>query len=73
MTASPRILAFAASARRESLNRKFLALAVQAAREAGGEVTLIDLNDFALPLYHGGMLISQLHKTRHTAIDIQFM
>jgi NAD(P)H-dependent FMN reductase len=55
MTASPRILAFAASARRESLNRKFLALAVQAAREAGGEVTLIDLNDFALPLYHGAL------------------
>jgi chromate reductase, NAD(P)H dehydrogenase (quinone) len=53
VAASPRILAFAGSARRESLNRKFLALAVQAAREAGGEVTLLDLNDFALPLYHG--------------------
>ena len=52
---SPRILAFAASARRESLNRKFLALAVQAAREAGGEVALVDLNDFALPLYHGDL------------------
>ena len=55
MTPPPKILAFAASARRESLNRKFLSLAVQAAREAGGEVTLVDLNDYALPLYHGDL------------------
>jgi chromate reductase len=51
----PRILAFAASARRESLNRKFLAFAVEAARQAGGEVTLLDLNDYALPLYDGDL------------------
>jgi NAD(P)H-dependent FMN reductase len=49
----PRLLAFAGSARRESLNRKFLAVAVAAAREAGAEVTLLDLNDTVLPLYHG--------------------
>jgi NAD(P)H-dependent FMN reductase len=53
MATSPRILAFAGSARRESLNRKFLAIAVAAAREAGGDVTLLDLNDYVLPLYHG--------------------
>lgn len=50
-----RILAFAGSARRESLNRKLLAVAVQDAREAGAEVTLVDLNDFSLPLYHGDL------------------
>ncbi|MSU65005.1 MAG: NADPH-dependent oxidoreductase [Opitutus sp.] len=55
MANSLRILAFAGSARRESLNRKFLAAAVQATREAGGEVTLLDLNDYALPLYHGDL------------------
>lgn len=55
MAAPPRILAFAASARRESLNRRFLALAVVAVKEAGGEVTLLDLNDFAMPLYHGDL------------------
>ena len=55
MASPPRILAFSASARRDSLNRKFLALAVEAAREAGGAVTLLDLNDFALPLYHGDL------------------
>ena len=55
MTASPRILAFSCSARRESLNRKLLAVAVSAVREAGGEITLIDLNDYELPLYHGDL------------------
>ena len=55
MPTAPRILAFAGSARRESLNRKFLAIAVAAAREAGGEVTLLDLNDYVLPLYHGDL------------------
>ena len=55
MPDSPRILAFSGSARRESLNRKFLAAAVAAVREAGGEVTLIDLNDYVLPLYHGDL------------------
>lgn len=55
MATTLRILAFAGSARRESLNRKFLAVAVQAAREAGAEVTLVDLNDYALPLYHGDL------------------
>jgi chromate reductase len=55
MAAKPTILAFSASARRESLNRKFLAVAVGDAREAGGEVTLIDLNDFVLPLYNGDL------------------
>ena len=54
-TAAPRLLAFSGSARRESLNRKFLAVAVQAARDAGGEVTLLDLNDYVLPLYHGDL------------------
>lgn len=51
----PRILAFSGSARRESLNRKLLAVVVAAARDAGGEVTLLDLNDYPLPLYHGDL------------------
>ena len=50
-----RILAFSGSARRESLNRKLLAVTVQAVRDAGGEVTLLDLNEVPLPLYHGDL------------------
>lgn len=55
MANPPRILAFSGSARRDSLNRKLLAVAVEATRAAGGEVTLLDLNDFVLPLYHGDL------------------
>ncbi|HEY9397659.1 MAG TPA: NAD(P)H-dependent oxidoreductase, partial [Burkholderiales bacterium] len=51
----PRILAFAGSARRESLNRKLLNIAVQAAIEAGAAVTVLDLNDYPLPIYHGDL------------------
>ncbi len=46
-----RILAFASSTRRESFNKKLVAIAAQGAREAGAEVTLIDLKDFPLPLF----------------------
>jgi len=47
----PRILAFAGSTRRESFNKKLVQIAVKGAREAGAEVTLIDLKDFPLPLF----------------------
>jgi len=53
MASTPRILALSGSARAGSLNRKFLTAAVDAVREAGAEVTLLDLNEFPLPLYHG--------------------
>lgn len=55
MPDAPRILAFSGSARRESLNRKLLAVAVGAVRDAGGQVTLLDLNELAMPLYHGDL------------------
>ena len=47
----PRILAFAGSLRRESFNKKLVAIAAHGAREAGAEVTLIELVDFPLPLF----------------------
>jgi NAD(P)H-dependent FMN reductase len=50
-----RILAFCGSARLQSFNRKFLAEAVEAARAAGCEVTLADLNEFVLPIFNGDL------------------
>lgn len=50
-----RILAFAGSARRESLNKKLARAATQYARDAGAEATFIDLDDYPLPLYHGDL------------------
>jgi chromate reductase len=55
MPTVPRILAFSGSARRESLNRKLLAVVVEATKAAGAEVTLLDLNQYELPLYHGDL------------------
>ncbi len=48
---SAKILAFAGSTRRNSYNKKLVRHAAQAAETAGAEVTLIDLRDFALPLF----------------------
>ena len=50
-----RILAFAGSARRDSLNKKLIGIGARLAREAGAEVTLIDLDDFPMPVYHGDL------------------
>jgi NAD(P)H-dependent FMN reductase len=50
MTA-PKILAFAGSTRKDSYNKQLIRIAVQGARAAAAEVTLIDLKDFPLPLF----------------------
>jgi NAD(P)H-dependent FMN reductase len=48
-TMTPRILAFAGSTRRDSFNKRLVPIACRGARDAGAEVTLIDLKDFPLP------------------------
>lgn len=50
-----KILVFAGSARRDSLNRRLARLAAVAVTAAGGEATLIDLSEFDMPLYHGDL------------------
>ncbi len=47
----PKIVAFAGSTRSGSFNKKLIRLAAEAARNAGAEVTLVDLRDLALPLF----------------------
>ncbi len=54
-----RILAFSGSARKDSLNKKLIRVAVAAATAAGGEVTLIDLDDYPMPVYHGDLEIRE--------------
>ena len=46
-----KILAFAGSLRKDSLNKKLVKIAAQGAQEAGAQVTYIDLKDYPLPLY----------------------
>jgi NAD(P)H-dependent FMN reductase len=49
------ILAFSGSTREESFNKKILKSAVSGAKNAGADVTLIELSDFNLPLYDGDL------------------
>lgn len=55
MAETTRILAFAGSARRESLNKKLLAAVVAETRAAGAEVTVIDFKELPIPLYEGDL------------------
>ncbi len=71
-----RIIAFAGSTRTDSYNKKILKIAVYGAREAGAEVTVVDLRDYPMPLYDGdleekegipenGKKLKELFKTHH--------
>lgn len=53
MTTEIKLLAFAGSARRDSLNRQLLNAAVASARNQGAEVTVLELKSDTLPLYDG--------------------
>lgn len=50
-----KLLAFAASLRQASLNRKLIRVAAELARAAGAEVDLADFREFDMPLYDGDL------------------
>jgi NAD(P)H-dependent FMN reductase len=51
----PKILAFAGSTRSDSFNKKLVKIAASGAKDAGADVTVIDLRDFTMPLYDGDL------------------
>ena len=53
-----RILAFAASLRRGSLNRKLVEVIAGLLRDLGGDVDLADFREFDMPLYDGDLQAS---------------
>jgi NAD(P)H-dependent FMN reductase len=53
-----RLLAFAASLRRDSLNRKLIQIAADLARDAGIEVDLAHFHEFDMPLYDADLQAS---------------
>lgn len=59
MADQPRILAFAGSTRAESFNKKMVRIAAEGARATGVKVTLVDLQDYAMPLYDGDLEAAQ--------------
>ena len=46
----PRILAFAGSLRKDSYNKTLVKIAVEGARDAGADLTEIDLRDYPMPI-----------------------
>jgi NAD(P)H-dependent FMN reductase len=54
-----RVLAFAASLRSGSLNRKLVALAAEIARDEGAEVDLAEFREFEMPPYDGDVDAAQ--------------
>lgn len=50
---SVKLLVFAGSLRRDSLNKKLARVAARAAEAAGAQVTHIALNDYPMPIYDG--------------------
>lgn len=52
---TPRILVFAGSGRKDSLNKRLAQLCAERIDALGGTATFIDLADFPLPLYDGDL------------------
>jgi NAD(P)H-dependent FMN reductase len=48
----PKILAFSGSARKDSYNQRLVTIAAQGARQAGSSVTLVNLADYPMPIFH---------------------
>ena len=48
----PKILAFSGSARKDSYNQKLVKIAASGAEKAGAEVAVINLADFAMPIFN---------------------
>jgi chromate reductase len=68
-TMTPKILAFAGSTRMGSFNRQALDYAMQGARNAGAEVTLVDLRDYSMPLYNRDLELS--HSLPEAAVRLK--
>ena len=50
-----KLLVFAGSTRQHSYNRRLAQVAAGMAREAGADVTLLELSDFDIPLYNADL------------------
>ena len=50
-----RLIAFSGSTRKDSFNRKLIAAAATEAEHQGASVTVVDLNDYPMPIYNGDL------------------
>jgi chromate reductase, NAD(P)H dehydrogenase (quinone) len=56
---TPKILAFAGATRTQSWNKKLIRIGASLARDAGAQVTLIDLRDYPMPVYDGDIEVTE--------------
>ena len=54
-----RILAFAGSTREGSFNRKLIRIAARGAKNAGADVTLVELVDYPMPLFNQDLEVNE--------------
>lgn len=47
-----KVLAFSGSGRKDSVNKKVVAVAAKGAEEAGAQVTIVNLEDFNMPIFN---------------------
>lgn len=55
MSQAPSLLVFAGSTRQNSFNRRLAQVTAQTARDAGAQVTLLELSDFDIPIYNADL------------------
>jgi NAD(P)H-dependent FMN reductase len=63
------VLVFAASLRKESLNKRLASLAARIARELGADVDLASMRDFDVPLYDGDIEAQGMPAGAHALRD----
>lgn len=51
----PKILAFSGSSRKASFNTKLVTITAGAAKQAGADVTIINLGDYPMPIYNADL------------------
>ena len=73
MSDVPKILAFAGSTREASFNKRLVKVAAAGARDAGAEVTVVDLRDFPMPLYDGDIEANEGHPEHARRLKALFM
>tara|TARA_R110002110_G_scaffold119309_1_gene293714 strand:- start:18759 stop:19355 length:597 start_codon:yes stop_codon:yes gene_type:complete len=72
MSSPIKILTFAGSARKDSLNKKLARLGAKLCREAGVEAQFIDLLDYNLPLYDGDYEMNNPYPENATSLKQHF-
>lgn len=55
LAAELKVLAFSASTRADSYNKKLVLEAAEIARKMGAKVTIVDLKDYVIPFYNGDL------------------